>query len=49
MAIIGISGKINSGKDTIGQIIKIILDNPHLNNEGILNFIDKEICNNKLT
>ena len=45
--IIGISGKINSGKDTIGQIIKIILDNPHLNNEGILNFLKKEIYNNE--
>ena len=45
--LISVSGKINSGKDTIGQIIKIILDNPHLNNEGVLNFIDKEIYNNE--
>ena len=45
--LISVSGKINSGKDTIGQIIKIILDNPHLNNEGILNFMKKEVYNNE--
>ena len=41
--IIAISGKINSGKDTIGKILQILLNNPHLNNEGVLSFLKKDI------
>lgn len=41
--IISISGKINSGKDTIGKILQILLNNPHLNNEGVLSFLKKDI------
>lgn len=40
--IIAISGKINSGKDTIGKILQILLNNPHLNNEGVLSFLKKD-------
>ena len=43
MALIGISGKISSGKDTIGKILQILLNNPHLNNEGVLSFLKKDI------
>jgi hypothetical protein len=35
MAIIGISGKIGSGKDTVGQIIQILTHNPSFTTEGI--------------
>ena len=41
--IISVSGKINSGKDTIGKILQILLNNPHLNNEGVLSFLKKDI------
>jgi hypothetical protein len=45
--IIAISGKINSGKDTIGKIIQIITNNPHFNNKAIEDFLDRELYNNK--
>lgn len=41
--IISISGKINSGKDTIGKILQILLNNPHLNNEGVLSFLKRDM------
>ena len=41
--LISTSGKINSGKDTIGKILQILLNNPHLNNEGVLSFLKKDI------
>ena len=41
--LISVSGKINSGKDTIGKILQILLNNPHLNNEGVLSFLKKDI------
>lgn len=41
--LISVSGKINSGKDTIGKILQILLNNPHLNNEDVLSFLKKDI------
>lgn len=42
MAIIALSGKKQSGKSTVGKIINIILNSPHLNNEGVMNFLRKD-------
>ena len=36
--IISFSGKIGSGKDLAGNICKILLQSPHLNNEGVEKF-----------
>lgn len=41
--VIGISGKAQSGKDTVGKIIQILLNSPQLNNEGVLTFLRKDI------
>ena len=41
--LISVSGKIFSGKDTTGQIINILLNSPHLNNEGVMTFLRKGI------
>lgn len=41
--IIGISGKINSGKDTVGKIIQIIFDNPHFTNEAVEDFLKRDL------
>ena len=41
MAIISLSGKINSGKDTVGEIIQIITNSPHFTDEAVLSFIGK--------
>lgn len=40
--IIGISGKINSGKDTIGKIIQILYDSPHLSAKGVEDALNKD-------
>ena len=47
MAIIGISGKKQSGKDTVGRIIQIITDSPHFNDEAVVEFINKPAINPK--
>ena len=47
--IIGISGKINSGKDTVGKIIQILTQSPHFTNKGVLNFLDRDLQNPKFT
>ena len=39
--LISVSGKIFSGKDATGQIINILLNNPQLNNEGVMTFLRK--------
>ena len=39
--LVGISGKINSGKDTVGEIIQIITNSPHFTDEAVLSFIGK--------
>lgn len=41
--LISISGKINSGKDTIGNIIQILTAMPHLTTEGVLSFLKRDI------
>ena len=42
MALIGISGKISSGKDTVGKIIRILTSSPHFTNEAVLDFLEKD-------
>lgn len=39
--IIAISGKINSGKDTVGEIIQIMVNSPHFTDKAVLSFIGK--------
>lgn len=39
--LIGISGRINSGKDTVGEIVQIISASPHFTDEAILSFIGR--------
>ena len=41
--IISFSGKIGSGKDLSGNICKILLQSPHLNNEGVETFLNKKL------
>ena len=43
--LIGISGKINSGKDTVGKIIQILTDSPQFNNEAVVNFLKRDLPN----
>lgn len=45
--IIGISGKINSGKDTVGKIIQILTDSPHFNDKGVKGFLKRELLSPK--
>lgn len=41
--IISFSGRIGSGKDLSGNICKILLQSPHLNNEGVETFLNKNL------
>lgn len=41
--LIAISGKINSGKDTVTKTCQILIDSPHFTNEAVLLFLDREI------
>jgi hypothetical protein len=41
--IISISGKLNSGKDTLGKILQILIDMPHFTNEAVISYLDKDI------
>lgn len=45
--IIAISGKKQSGKDTLGKIMQILLNSPQLNNEGVQTFLRKEVNSDK--
>lgn len=47
MGIIAISGKIGSGKDTVGKIIQILTNNPKVSVESVVKDLDKEFYNNK--
>ena len=47
MGIIGISGKINSGKDTVGEIVQIISASPHFTDEAVVSFIGRPQENKK--
>jgi hypothetical protein len=46
--IIGISGKINSGKDTVGKIIQILTQSPHFNNNAVVEFLEREVLKPKV-
>lgn len=46
MAILALSGKKQSGKNTVGKIANIILNSPQLNNQGVLDFLKKNIISN---
>ena len=41
--IISFSGRIGFGKDLAGNICKILLQSPHLNNEGVETFLNKNL------
>lgn len=41
--LISFSGKISSGKDTSGSIAQILLNSPQLNNEGVKDFLNKNV------
>lgn len=41
--LISFSGRAQSGKDTSGSIAQILLNSPQLNNEGVKNFLKKNI------
>ena len=43
MALIGISGKISSGKDTVGKIIRILTASPHFTNEAVVDFLKRDL------
>ena len=45
--LIGVSGKIGSGKDTVGEIIQIMTNSPHFTDEAVLSFIGKPHLNPK--
>jgi hypothetical protein len=45
--IIGISGKIGAGKDTVGKIIQILTSSPHFTNTAVKDFLDREIISPK--
>lgn len=44
--IIGISGKINAGKDLVGNIIQIITNFPKMSTERVVEMVDKDFSNN---
>ena len=43
MSIISISGKINSGKDTVGKIIRILMVSSHFTDEAVKDFLEKDL------
>ena len=43
MALIAFSGRKTCGKDTSGKIAQILLDSPHLNNNGVKDFLRKDV------
>lgn len=43
MSIISISGKIGSGKDTVGKIIQIIKNSPHFTDEAVVDFLKRNL------
>ena len=45
--LIAINGRNQSGKDTVGKIINILLNSPQLNNEGVLTYLRKDVISNK--
>ena len=47
MGLISISGRAGHGKDLTGKIINILLNNPQLNNEGVMTFLKKDVISSK--
>lgn len=47
MALISISGKISSGKDTVGKIIQIITNSPHFTDEAVVDFLGRNLYASK--
>jgi hypothetical protein len=47
--LIGISGKIASGKDATTKIIQIITQSPNFSDEAVLSFLGRELLNPKFT
>jgi hypothetical protein len=45
--LIGISGKINSGKDTVGKIIQILADYPKMSTNEVVKNLNKELYNTR--
>jgi dephospho-CoA kinase len=45
--LIGISGKMNSGKDTVGKMIQILSDYPQMSGDRVIANLDKEMYNTK--
>lgn len=43
--IISVSGKINSGKDTVGKIIQILTKSPHFTDEAVVKFLERNVPN----
>ena len=43
--IISISGYIGSGKDTVGNILQILIDMPHFSNKAVIEYLDKKDIN----
>lgn len=43
MGLISFSGRAQSGKDTSGSIAQILLNSPQLNNEGVKDFLKKNV------
>lgn len=43
--IISISGYIGSGKDTVGNILQILIDLPHFSNKAVIEYLDKKDIN----
>ena len=43
--ILSISGKIGSGKDTVGHIMQILIDMPHFSNKAVIEYLDKKDIN----
>lgn len=45
--IIGISGRIGSGKDTVGKIIEILTGSPHFTTDAVVDFLDRDVLEPK--
>jgi hypothetical protein len=45
--IIAVSGKIESGKDLVGEIVQIITQSPHFTDKAVENFLGRELINPK--
>ena len=44
--IVSLSGPKGVGKDTVAKIWHIITENPHFNDDAVLNFIERDFARN---